>query len=118
MVEPFAQGFGKPSTKESALHQHVHVERNAAFELGELERFISLASASTVRARLDDEAQVLADSSCTSPTSGSFLSLTSSAIFSTRRDFCTATGSGDDDLPAAAAGVLLVSAPAPKRPRP
>jgi len=33
-----------------------------------------------------------ADSSLTSPTSGSFLSLSSSAIFSTSRDFCTSHG--------------------------
>ena len=49
-----------------------------------------------------------ADSSRTSPTSGSFFSLSSSAIFSISRDFCTSHGNfGDDDDPGAARALLL-----------
>ncbi len=62
MVQPFAQGFGEAEhLRDAALDQHVHVERNAALQLGELEQAIpSAASASTVRgARLDHEAHVL-----------------------------------------------------------
>ena len=52
-----------------------------------------------------------ADSSRTSPTSGSFFSLSSSAIFSTSRDFCTSHGNfGDDDDPGAARALFLVPA--------
>ncbi len=52
-----------------------------------------ITAASTVRARGSITRRMSsADSSRTSATSGSFFSLISSAIFSTRRDFCTSQG--------------------------
>ena len=39
VIEPFAQSFGKTKhLRNSAFHQHVHIEGNSAFELGELEK--------------------------------------------------------------------------------
>ena len=51
----------RPSTiGMRALHQHVHVERNARFELGQLEqRFHHHCGIDRARARLDHEADVL-----------------------------------------------------------
>ena len=94
MVEPFAQGFGEAEhPRDAALHQHVHVERDAAFELGELEQQLHQNSASTVRARGSiTSRRSSANSSRTSATSGSFFSLIRSASLSTSRDFCTSQG--------------------------
>ena len=60
MVEPFAQRFGKAEhLRDAAFHQHVHVERNAAFQLGELEqRLHQQLGIDGARARLDHEADV------------------------------------------------------------
>ena len=61
MVEPFAQGFGKADDpRHLALHQHVHVERNAALKLGELEQALHhQRRIDRAGARLDHEADVL-----------------------------------------------------------
>ena len=60
VVEPFAQGFGKAEhLRDAALHQHVHVERNAALKLGQLEqRFHQQLGIDRARARLDHQADV------------------------------------------------------------
>ena len=61
VIEPLAQGLGEADhLRDAALHQHVHVERNAAFQLGELEqRFHQQLGIDGARARLDDEAHIL-----------------------------------------------------------
>ena len=61
VVEPFAQDLGEAEhLRDAALHQHVHVERDAAFQLGELEqRFHQQFGIHRARARLDHQPQVL-----------------------------------------------------------
>ena len=61
MREPFAERLGKPDDlRNAAAHQHVHVERHAAFELGELEQaFHQQRRIDRARARLEHEAHVL-----------------------------------------------------------
>ncbi len=61
MVEPFAQGFGQAHHhRDAALHQHVHVERNAVFQLGELEqRFHHQLGIDRARLRFDHQPDIL-----------------------------------------------------------
>ena len=61
MVEPFAQAFGEPQHFwDAALHQDVEVQRNPAFQLGQLEqRFHQQFRIDRTRFRLDHEADVL-----------------------------------------------------------
>jgi hypothetical protein len=61
VVEPFAQSFGEAEhPRDAALHQHVHVERDAAFKLGELEqRLHQQFGVDRAGARLDHQPQVL-----------------------------------------------------------
>ena len=63
MVEPFAQAFGKPKhLGDAALHQHVEVQRNPAFQLGQPEqRFHQQFGIDRARLRLDHEADVLGE---------------------------------------------------------
>ena len=93
----------------AAVDQHVHVQREADFEVGDCEtaRAISI-SGSTVRARGSRTMRTSSvDSSRTSARSGIFFSWISSASFSIRRDFWHLIGDfGDDDLPRAAAEVF------------
>ena len=90
MVEPFVQDLGQAhDLGDPALGQHVHVERDAALELGQLEqRLHQDAGIDRARLRLDDEAHVLGRTRRgSSSTSGSFFSLISSAIRSIRPVF-------------------------------
>ena len=61
VVEPFAQRLGEADDLgDAAAHQHVHVERDAAFELGELEQALhQQRRIDAARARLEHEADVL-----------------------------------------------------------
>ncbi len=61
VVEPFAQHLGEPDhPRDAALHQHIHVEGNAALELGELEQgFHQQRRIDRARAGLEHEAHVL-----------------------------------------------------------
>ena len=61
MREPFADRFGKPDHfRNAAAHQHVHVQRHAAFELGELEQaFHQQRRIDRTRTRFEDNAHVL-----------------------------------------------------------
>ena len=61
MVEPFAQAFGEPDhLGHPALDQHVEVQRNPAFQLGQPEqRLHHQFRIDRARLRLDDEADVL-----------------------------------------------------------
>ena len=58
--QPFAQRFGKADDfGDAAAHQHVHVERHAAFELGELEQALhQQRRIDAARARLEHEPHV------------------------------------------------------------
>ena len=60
MVEPFAQAFGKAEhLGDAALDQHVEVQRNPAFQLGQPEqRFHQQFRIDRARFRLDHEADV------------------------------------------------------------
>ncbi len=60
VVEPLAQGFGEADHhRHAAFHQHVHVERNAVFQLGELEqRFHQQLGVDRARLRLDHQPDV------------------------------------------------------------
>ena len=92
MVEPFAQGLGEAEhPRHLAAREHVHVERDAALELGQPEQAIpSGCVGSTVRERGSSTTRTSsADSSRMSARSGSFRSCSSSATFSMRRDFGT-----------------------------
>ena len=94
MIEPFAEHFGKAKDlRDAAFHQHVHVERNTAFELGELEkRLHHQFGVNRTRPRLDDQPDIF----------GRFIAYVSNQrqLFlvdqfgerSTRRDFCTSQG--------------------------
>ena len=93
MVEPFAQALSKAQhLRHLAAGEHVHVHRDAALELGELEqRFHQDDRIDRLRERGSSTTRMSsADSSRTSASSGSFFSCSSSAIFSIRRDFGTA----------------------------
>ncbi len=60
MIEPFAQRLGKAEhLRDAALHQHVEIERNAAFKLGLLEqRLHQHFGIDVARLRLDNHAHV------------------------------------------------------------
>ena len=60
MIEPFAQGFGKAEDfGHQSGRQNVHVHRNAAFKLGELEqRFHQQDRIDGARARLEHHADI------------------------------------------------------------
>ncbi|OIQ68503.1 hypothetical protein GALL_499030 [mine drainage metagenome] len=60
MVEPFSQALGEAEhLGDAALHQHVEVQRNPAFQLGQPEqRFHQQFRVDRARFRLDDEADV------------------------------------------------------------
>jgi hypothetical protein len=60
MREPFAQRLGKADDPgDAAAHQHVHVERDAAFELGELEQALHhQRRIDAARARLEHQPDV------------------------------------------------------------
>ena len=61
VLEPFKQSLGQAEhLRDAALHQHVHVERDAAFQLGELEqRLHQQFGIDAARARLDHQPHIL-----------------------------------------------------------
>ncbi len=63
VVEPLAQGLGEAENlRDASLHQHVHVERNTAFKLGEFEqRLHQQFGIDGARTRLDHQPQILGE---------------------------------------------------------
>src|SRR5262249_2994720 len=61
VIEPFAQCFGKAEHLwNAAFHQHIHVEWNTSFELGELEKRLHHEfGVDSTRLWLDHEPDVL-----------------------------------------------------------
>ncbi len=94
MVEPFAQALGKTHDPgDAALQQHVEVQRDLAFQLGQPEqRLHHQFRIDGARLRLDHEADVLGRFVADVADQRQLLLVQSSAIFSTRRDFCTSHG--------------------------
>ena len=113
MVEPFAQGFGQAEDFwHQPCRQHVHVHRNAAFKLGQLEqRFHQQDGIDGARARLEHHADIFGRFIADIGQKRQFLVIDQFGDFLDQPRFGDKIGNfGDNDDPATARQFFLVPA--------
>ena len=113
MVEPFAQALGEPQhLGNPALHQHVEVQRNPAFQLGQPEqRFHQQFRIDRARFRLDHEADVFGEFVPDLADQWQLLFVEQIGDLFHQPRFLHQPGNfGDDDHPGAAGALFLGSA--------
>ena len=113
MVEPLAQAFGKPKhLRDAALHQHVEVQRDLAFQLGQPEqRFHHQFGVDRAGFRLDDETDVFGGFVADVADQRQFLFVEQFGdLFDQSRLLHQPRDLGNDDDPGAAGALFLLPA--------